>query len=109
MSILIEGLPGNDTGLLNYNVAWSRGCLSVTKEKTLFPPPYPSEFFSALAVRPHEHCSVTAAPPADSTGGMTAGHSTGTCRYIALMLYIEQVSDGIPLLQSSCCVFRMLI
>jgi len=108
MSILIEGLPGNDTGLLNYNVAWLRGCLSVTKEKTLFSPPYPSEFFSALAFRPHEHCSVTAIPPGDSIG-MTAGHSTGTCRYIALILYIEQVSGGIPILQSCSCVFRMLI
>jgi hypothetical protein len=52
ISILIEGLPGKDTGLLNYNFAWLRGCLSVTKEKTLFSPPYPSEFFSALAVSP---------------------------------------------------------
>jgi len=85
-----------------------RGCLSVTKEKTLFPPSLPSEFFSALAVRPHEHCSVTIIPPGDCTG-MTAGHSTGTCRYIALILYIEQVSGGIPIPLSCGCVFRMLI
>jgi hypothetical protein len=89
ISKLIEGLPGKDTGLLNYNVAWLSVFLSVTKEKALFSPPYPSEFFSALAIRPHQHCSVTVIPPGDYTG-LTAGHSTGTCRCIALILYIQQ-------------------
>ena len=44
MSIFIEGLPGNDTGLLNHNVAWLSVCLSVClwqKKRQFFPPSLP--------------------------------------------------------------------
>jgi hypothetical protein len=96
--MLIEGLPGKDTGLLNYNVAWLRGCLSVTKEKAL-PLPLHVRILFCPCSPPPRALFCHSYRPGECTG-MTAGRWTGTCRYMALILYIEQVSGGIPILQS---------